>query len=174
MFSSSTGRFKRRASHAWCWEGPHNPHLNITSHNFTAVWSLERLKIVYLNILECLFSEDWGCYHRLLTTKAKQIWLAFLAAPKANFAWLAMDFRYKLKVNTICCRNRFYLPKCRRNTQGIFLKTQNVALRTIFSPGKWSDFLLLWSLWRHINLASKRQSIPICFMWLDDSTKSPL
>lgn len=29
----------------------------------------------------------------------------------------------------------------------------NVALRTILSPGKWSDFLLLWSLWRHVNSA---------------------
>lgn len=39
---SSTGRFKRRASHAWCWEGRHNPQLNITSQNFTAfrrVWT---------------------------------------------------------------------------------------------------------------------------------------
>lgn len=32
-------------------------------------------------------------------------------------------------------------------------KISNVALRTILSPGKRSDFLLLWSLWRHANSA---------------------
>ena len=46
---------------------------------------IKLLKMNFLDIPESLFFQDWGCYHRLLTTKAKQIWLALLPAPSANF-----------------------------------------------------------------------------------------
>lgn len=169
---SSTGRFKRRASHAWCWEGRHNPQLNITSQNFTAFRRFGRLKIVSLNNIESLFCEDWGCYHGLLTTKAKQIWLAFLPAPNVYFASLAMDCGYRLMFNTISCLNSLYLPNVDEKRKEYSLNTKRCPWY-YFLPRKMKRFpFVMVSVTSHY-FSSKCQSIPICLMWLDNSTKSP-
>lgn len=83
-----------------------------------------RLKIVSLNNIESLFCEDWGCYHGLLTTKAKQIWLAFLPAPNVYFASLAMDCGYRLMFNTISCLNSLYLPNVEEERKEYSLDTK--------------------------------------------------
>lgn len=92
-----------------------------------------RLKIVSLNNIESLFCEDWGCYHGLLTTKAKQIWLAFLPAPNVYFASLAMDCGYRLMFNTISCLNSLYLPNVDEKRKEYSLKHETLPL-ILFSP----------------------------------------
>ena len=97
-------------------------------------FKLPKMKV--FNIPQSLFFQDQGCYHRLLTTKAKQIWLAFLPAPCANF-----ELRRKISViiiisliNTL--RMLFTYQRFGAKREKISPKIVDVCLRTILAPGK--------------------------------------